>query len=381
MKRRNFLMLVGGGVVLAAGAGTFARISRQPRTASQPWDLAGGPKYEDPRMMALSFAVLAPNPHNKQPWLIDLNEGPDTMVLKADLGRLLPETDPYSRQITIGLGAFLELMTLAAHAQGYAVETELFPDGFDAEALDDRTIARATFRPDPSQRADPLFDHVLTRRSLKEPYDLNRPVSEATLAQLTRNAGLSAESGTSNEAALVSRLRDLTQEALDIELQTPRTWKESVDVMRLGARAVDANPDGIDLTGRFTEAFIAAGFLSEETLLDPGSRAYQAGFDYNEGLCQTAMAYVWLKTKTNTRLDQIRTGADWLRLNLVATSLGLGMQPLSQALQEFPEMAALYQEVQGRLAPEGGTVQMLGRLGYGPQVNPAPRWPLEAKLV
>jgi hypothetical protein len=57
------------------------------------------------------------------------------------------------------------------------------------------------------------------------------------------------------------------------------------------------------------------------------------------------------------------------------------MQPLSQALQEFPEMAELYAQVHDRLAPGGGTVQMWARLGYGPAVPPSPRWPLDAKIV
>ena len=66
---------------------------------------------------------------------------------------------------------------------------------------------------------------------------------------------------------------------------------------------------------------------------------------------------------------------------LLVAAAGLGLQPLSQALQEYPEMDALYRQVHDRLAPAGGTVQMLGRIGYGPQVAPSPRWPLEAKLV
>lgn len=33
------------------------------------------------------------------------------------------------------------------------------------------------------------------------------------------------------------------------------------------------------------------------------------------------------------------------------------------------------------LAAPGQTVQMLGRLGYGPQTPRTPRWPLETKLL
>jgi hypothetical protein len=93
------------------------------------------------------------------------------------------------------------------------------------------------------------------------------------------------------------------------------------------------------------------------------------------------MGHVWLVTADNRRETQIATGADWLRVNLAATALGLGFQPLSQSLQEFPEMADPYRQVHERLAPAGGTVQMLARVGYGPTVGASPRWPLESRIL
>lgn len=108
------------------------------------------------------------------------------------------------------------------------------------------------------------------------------------------------------------------------------------------------------------------------------ARSADAAFVEN---MQTAMGHIWQVTPTNTRLDQIRAGFDWVRINLAATELGLGMQPLSQALQEYPEMSDLYDDIHGRLAPDGGTVQMWARVGYGPDIMPTPRWRLEDKIV
>lgn len=39
------------------------------------------------------------------------------------------------------------------------------------------------------------------------------------------------------------------------------------------------------------------------------------------------------------------------------------MQPLSQALEEYPEMNELYSGIHLDYAPEGGTIQMLVRIG------------------
>jgi hypothetical protein len=96
---------------------------------------------------------------------------------------------------------------------------------------------------------------------------------------------------------------------------------------------------------------------------------------------RTAMGHVWLTTSGNSRAEQISTGRDWARINLAATASGIGIQPLSQALQEYPEVAAHYREAHKLLASDGETVQMLGRLGYAAPVEASPRWPLEAKIM
>ena len=93
------------------------------------------------------------------------------------------------------------------------------------------------------------------------------------------------------------------------------------------------------------------------------------------------MGHVWMVTQQNRREDQIAAGADWLRVNLATTALGLGFQPLSQALQEYPEMQAVYRKTHDLLAADGGTVQMLARIGYGPDVAASPRWPVESRML
>ena len=145
MKRRKFLQLAGGGVVMSASAGGVFAATRRPERALAPWAAAGGSAYRDPRLRALSYAVLAPNPHNRQPWIFAL-EGDDRVVLSFDVNRQLPETDPFDRQLTIGLGCFLELMVMAAEAEGRQVDLQLFPDGSSPQRLDERPVALASVR-------------------------------------------------------------------------------------------------------------------------------------------------------------------------------------------------------------------------------------------
>ena len=376
--RRGFLALAGGGVVLAAGGGLGMRLTRTADAAVRPWSLAGTSAYAEPRRRALSYAILAPNPHNMQPWRVDLSQA-DTVRLHVDTTRLLPHTDPFSRQITIGLGCFLELMRMAAVQDGFLLDTQLFPDGSDARALDGRAVAVCRFRRTDEAVADPLFAHVLERRSVKEPYDTARPVPRDALDRVLAAARHLRAGGTVARDDIAA-LRALTRQASLIEMETPRTHKESVDVFRIGAAEVDASPDGIDITGTMIEALSMTGLFTREASLDPKSQSYAAGKDLVLSQAETGMGYAWLVSENNGREDQIAAGRDWLRLHLALTGEGIAMQPHSQALQEYPEMAGPYKAVHERLAPDGGTVQMLARLGYHRPVPPSPRWPLEAKI-
>ena len=376
LSRRKTLALIGGGTILAAtGASAFA-ITRTPQAAVAPWAAAGA--YDDPRLRALSYAILAPNPHNRQPWKVDVSVSGE-VSLYVDTDRLLPHTDPFSRQIVIGLGCFLEVMRLAALEDGYSVETVTFPDGSDPEKLDARPVARCRFVETDAAR-DPLFAYVPTRRTLKEPFDVARAVDADVLATVL-SAAQSTEVAGSVDPEDIAALRLLSHDALRIEIETPHTYKESVDLFRIGRREVNANPDGIDFSGPMFEAMALTGTFTREAALNRESMAYTEGLKAVFANTDTAMGHLWQVTSTNTRADQIAAGRDWVRLNLAATAQGLGIQPLSQALQEYPEMAGLYTQIHDRLAPEGGVVQMFARVGYGPDVGASPRWALEEKIV
>ena len=326
-------------------------------------------------MFALAHAVLSANPHNRRPWLVEL-PAPGEIVLHVDLDRRLPETDPFDRQITIGLGCFLETLAVAASAKGLAAEIEPFPEGAGAPRLDARPVAR--IRLTPGAAPDPLFAAVPHRRSVKEPYEPRLPAPYA-LAALTA-AVPQARPETAPDR--VAPLRDLGWRAHLTEMETPRTLRESADLMRFGRAQIEANPDGIDLGGPMPEALWRVGELTPEKVMDPASTAYAQGLSMYRAMFENTPAFVWLPGPA-TRAGEIAAGRAWTRLHLAATAQGLALHPVSQSLQEFPEMAGLFAEVHGLLGvdPAGGErVHMLGRLGYGPEVAASPRWPLETRI-
>ena len=378
MNRRTFIRLAGTTtVIFAAGAGAFAA-TREPTKALTPWKTAGI-GYDDPRMWALSYAILAPNPHNRQPWMADLRED-NVITLRCDLERLLPHTDPFNRQIVIGLGCFTEILRIAAAEAGYLVDIKAFPQGMPDSNLDQRPIARIQFHNSSTVKLDPLFKFVLDRRSNKDPFDTDRNVSSTILKQLVEAADHVDSIGWTNHQSLVMELRDLSWRAMELEIKTPRTFQESIDLMRIGKSEIEANPDGIDIGGPIMEGMQMLGLLTRKGMADPHSLEFETGLDMFRPIMASGMAYAWISTNSNTRFDQLNVGRVWVRLNLKAAELGLGVHPISQALQEYPEMAELNKELHRKLGVDG-RVQMLGRLGYGEPQAQSPRWPVDQKTI
>lgn len=376
LSRRTLIASAGATAFAATGAAAGFLATRTPTAALRPWDEAHRGAYGDPRRRALAYAVLAPNPHNRQPWLIELR-GADEVLVFCDLDRRLPETDPFDRQITVGFGCFLELFRMAAAREGMAASVEPFPQGEPRPRLDGRPVARIGLAP-AAPASDPLFAEVIRRRSNKRPFDTARPVAPALLARLVDGI---AGAGAAADSERVAALRDLTWRAFEREFSTERTLMESVRLMRIGKAEIERMPDGIALGGPMLEVLRVAGQLSREQIADPTTSAYRQGLDTYRRIMSSAMGYVWLVSETGSRRAELAAGRDWVRLNLRASALGLDLHPVSQALQEFPEMAGLFEEAHGRLGVGAGMrLQMLGRVGYGPAVPPTPRWPLETRI-
>ncbi|MEH6526070.1 MAG: hypothetical protein V7723_08335 [Sneathiella sp.] len=375
MNRRSFIRTIGGsGLVLAAGGFTLTGCDQMPDSAIAPWN---GPSADiGDREWMLSYAMLAPNPHNMQPWLVDLSIDSE-ITLFIDPTRLLPETDPFGRQILIGQGTFLELLDIAAHEKGYRADISVFPQGEPAAGTLDITttpVAHIKLTKDTTLTSDPLFAHITERRSNKEGYE-EKYLSGGDLAALSSlplNEG--EKMGFAATADTIAPLREFARQAVLMEMKTPRTLLESIERTRIGAEEIAKSPDGIDLNGPLFWWLKRLDLMTAEKAMTPGTLAYQGGIDYAMGWVEGTHNMGWLTTTDNSRAAQVNIGRTYVRMNLMATAQGVAMHPVSQVLQEYPEMEEIQTAFLNHLQISGQeTVQMFYRLGYREAVSPSPR--------
>lgn len=382
MNKRQFLRVAGGGVIAAATLGSLPGCSSAlPPEAVAAWK----PPADDLeiRRWVLSHALLAPHAHNLQSWLVDLDT-PDTIILRLDPRRVLPETDPWSRQLVISQGTFLELLDLAAKQKGYRAEINLFPEGeFDRTAPDGRPTARIRLVPEPAVQPDPLFAQIFNRHTQRGLYETRIPDAEARQALADSIKGYPVKFGlvTADESSMQQH-REIAMEAWRIELQTPHTLMESYRLLRVGPDEIARYRDGLYLNAPMVRALVALGLFDRSKPSEPDSSVIKRQIaEFNEKMAATP-ACLWLTTSDNTRTTQVNAGRAYVRVQLAATALGLRMHPLSQALQEYPEQEKNYQAIHQLLAGKGSgdTVQMWTRLGYAEPSQPSPRRGLQALL-
>lgn len=384
MNRRRFIRVAGGGIVLAAASMSAGCTQRMPDSAIGPWQ---GPDIEtDVRRWILGYAILAPHSHNLQSWLVDLRT-PDEILLSCDLTRTLPEADPFSRQIMMSHGTFLELLDIAARERGLRADVTLFPEGaFSVSRLDQRPIAHIRLVADKTVTKDPLFLQILRRRTNRKAYTFGQAVPntawDAMSASVASNSLHFGFVG-SDQPDMLRQQRDIAAEAWKIELSTPRVIMETYHVLRVGSAEIAQHRDGLYVLDRIPTLLNRLGLFDRSKPPAPDDFITTSQIkDFNANLDSTP-GFLWLVTDGNDRFTQINAGRAYMRVQLAATAAGIALQPLQQALQEYPEQAGPYAAIHTLLnAPRPQhTVQMWARAGFAPAIGPAPRRGVEAQLI
>ncbi|MGW3132753.1 Acg family FMN-binding oxidoreductase [Streptomyces sp. NPDC001123] len=301
----------------------------------------------------LSAAGAAPSIHNTQPWWFRLAPDPDTLEIRAAVGRTLHRADPTGRALHVSVGcALLNLRVAVAH-RGWEPVTRLLPRPGEPDLLATVRIGSPVRFPVHPR----LSDAVWRRHSSRLPF-AGRPLPAALYAELAETAHA--------EGALLS-LPDPDESDRLLRLTWEAEHRNRMDAARaLESRRWVQEPDGSGL-GIPPEAIGPQDHRERLPMRDFGAHRRPAVLSARSFEARPVLAV--LSTAHDRRTDWLRAGQALERVLLLATAHGVRTSLLHQAL-EWPDLRAQLTRV-----PDNGRVhaQMLIRLGYGPDGPASPR--------
>lgn len=323
---------------------------------------------DTPIRKAITLGVNAPSPHNTQAWKFKVLSDTE-MLVYIDENRLLPATDPPARQIHMGSGCFIEVLSIGATSMGYETQVDTFPEGtYSFEEIGQKPVAKITLLPNARVQQDVLFDAIHTRQTNRKTYS-GSLVTDAEIAQILKWIGPSeADIVFINKPEEMRPLTDMFYSAMEIECKTRHLYEETRIWMRYSEKERAEKRDGLSVPQTGVDGFMK--YLTEFFLDNGNPKRWHASFGMNgyldgfkKGL-DTAKGIVYLKTQTNEQLDWIKTGRTYARFHLAITKLDFYTHVYSQVLQEFPEMTDLYNKFHAHLGIQApARVQMAVRIG------------------
>lgn len=334
-----------------------------------PWSISEehyperGEPEEKLRFM-LGYAVLAPSGHNTQPWLFKVRD--DAVELYADRTRALPVVDPEDRALVVSCGAALFHLRLALRHFGYTDQVEIFPDPDDPDLLAEVRLGAPRAA---TAEENQLFEAITKRRTNRAPFQ-DREIPQEVLEAL--------EEAATKEGA---RLRTVTDEATknavaDLVAEGDRTQWSDRRFRRELAAWIHSNRarsrDGVPgYAFGWGDLMSLASPIVMRTFDVGGGRAAQ-----DRQLAEGSPVLVVLGTDADTPVAWLAAGQALGRVLLRARAEGIDASYLNQPI----EVAELRPRLRDTIRASG-LPQLLFRMGYGTEVRPTPRRPVDHVLL
>ncbi|MET8722147.1 Acg family FMN-binding oxidoreductase [Streptomyces misionensis] len=305
-------------------------------------------------------AAAAPSLHNAQPWTFRYLQDIGVLRLYADPERTMPRADPDNRGLHIGCGAALLNLRVAAAAAGLAPLVRLLPDSAYPDFLAEVHLCGTA----PADGTLARLGAAIRRR-----HSSRLPFRDGEIPGAVRE-GLSEAAGDEGAQLLfpgawhAQSILELVRDAEGREALAPDVREETARWTHTGLPHAAGMTDGIP-----GEAF------------GPRQRGTSAPVrDFAVGRAMPGRGWAPFEKNPNIALlGTARDGpVDWLvagqaleRVLLRATMDGLVASVTSQPL-EWPEIRWAVRDPLSSMAH----VQMVIRLGYGPEGPASPRRPV-----
>ncbi len=343
-----------------AGGQTALHPQRPTRCRMNPWhvsaeDFPADGYASDQLEFLLHYAVLAPSNHNTQPWLFRI--GVADLAVYADRRRALRVVDPLDRELTLSVGAVVFNLRVTAEYFGHHYQVELHPDPADPNLL---ARFHLGLRADTGAE-DVLLFHALQRRHTNRQPFLPDPLPAELLARLQEVAA--------REGAWLVVFEDEArrQAAADLVAQAERLQWANPQFRRELAQWVRSKPgaaDGLPVHDFGVQDWLA--FAGPAIIRTFNRGDGQAARDRELATHSPVLAV--LGTEQDTPTAWLQAGQALQHVLLAARAEEVWASFLCQPI-EVPELRPAVADLAGGT----GHPQVLLRLGYGPEVPPAPR--------
>jgi hypothetical protein len=203
--------------------------------------------YNVPIMKAITYGLTAPSPHNTQSWFVDTIS--DTEMLLY-VKHLLPETDPPARQIHMGAGCFIELVSIGMSSEGYIIDLEYFPQGeYELKPFEiaEKPVAKITLVKGERIEKDELYDFIYQRGTNRRPYK-GKMITIEEFDQIKNLMGKFHSDLTfiAGKEQMTPYL-NIFSKAMEIETRTKATNEETRQMFRFSEKERAEKQDGISI--------------------------------------------------------------------------------------------------------------------------------------
>ncbi|MFJ9867552.1 Acg family FMN-binding oxidoreductase [Streptomyces sp. NPDC101165] len=305
-------------------------------------------------------AAAAPSLHNAQPWRFRFLRDSAVLRVYADLERALPRTDPDRRGLHLGCGAALLNLRVAGAAKGLAPVVRLLPAPDDAELLAEVDL-RGSASPDETLAR--LYPAISRRHSSRFPFR-DEHIPAAVVERLCDAAQAEGAQLAFPGDWHVRSILELVQDAEGRQALDPGIRGETAQWTRTEPSDTVEAPDGIPAEAFGPRQHGTTAPVRDFAVGRPMPGRGWASFEKNPNIALLGTAH-------DGPADWLLAGQALERVLLQATMEGLVGSMTSQPL-EWPELRWVVRDPISAMAH----VQMVLRLGYGPEGPASPRRPV-----
>jgi hypothetical protein len=359
----------------------------QPNGSLAPWsvkesDFPQNGSSEERMAFLLNYAILAPSIYNTQPWRFDISS--DEIMILADESRWLKAADSNKREMYSSIGGAIENLIIAADHFGYSSTISYFPKPVSSASnayQSNDIVARVSLQPGAMPSADPRLFSAITPDGMNASQKRTEsPIEQESISRRTE------------EIAAAIRALNTDPDISIILLDDPKAKERLLSLTEAADRALYSNITFKSELGHW----LSRGGMGPAGVQAKIAQAKVAFLDSIPDRIEADTEIInnspflgIIASKRYDRESQVRAGRLLERISLLSSHYGLGLEPMSQALQ-WTETESRASGLLAGEAWEGeeteedraadGSILYIFCLKAGTR-EPTPRRPLEEALV